>query len=509
MRDTVRIPERGDPQPGEATHKQQVPRDRTARSIKVPARSPDPTTPGPENSAETVLVFDRIVAVATEILRGGGRILTDNKKYVALDETLKNLSKELSNREYEQILINLAAIEKQQYDQRKNTEAPVVHPFAQTVITYLSIDQLATISAEVWANYLQHTTEYPENDRLAVQVLERLAIANNTILQEKRYELRTKLGPARFAAYALPVWDEDFSLAKYLADIFNDTDLPLELLDELQIRYHATKNLQALQDSVISIIDRLESLGAGTLNTLRRRYNIVNIDRYPLTQLHLLSALAAKDKATIEKLHRRDVRLILVAAHGDNNKDLKKVYQQYSQKTGSTLLFEISKPSDFYRYLLSLDDFDIHPSSIVIAARGKSSVLEFGTFSLSIGQQNNPDSETVQLSEASLQRIAREYMMTGKGRATNGKKRKTIMIASYGPTDSFGDTPDPITSSKADSTSITVRFVDEVSTVTRPQKKLTKSNRAIHSETIASTDTEEVVLEYHQTVVATPHPLDT
>ena len=507
MRDSVRVPIRDTGEPGEAAHGEQIQRDRTSRTIRVPSRSQGnasredtkPTIAPIESSPATIRVIDRVVSVAAAILRSGGRIAPAHKKYIALLQSLQALPGSLPTKEYEQILSHLKTLEKQQHD----TEATTLRPLLTFTLRHIPNDTLSGIDPDFWSAYLQQLMRQGSTDGTlaAVQLTERLSFLHDESIIAAQKQLQSTLSPARYAAYALPTWNTAHethdTVADFITEALADSPVSRDFFDSIYTRLLRTDDIEQLQRSTIAAVHHLEALGPNIIEQLQRRLGLINLDRYPRTQLHLLSALLSSDKSTIERLHRRDVRVVLADATGDVTGDLINIYDHFEEKSGTTLLFEVTKPSDFYRHLLFLDDYDIHPSTLVFAAHGTPKILQFGqgaqAFDLAIRGNAEAPEHTVNLSQSSLERIAREFMITGRGRSTNGKRQKKIIIASSGSEADFTDNLPAIeeTPEKPKGRSIDVSFAD-----TTPIESVQENAKAHTRICITSDKTTETVLQF-------------
>lgn len=517
MRDSVRVPDREVTKPEEASDQQQVQRNRSVRSLKVPGRTvpQQQTTSQPistvkktrESHPATLAVIDRVVSVATAILRSGGTIKPANKQYLALLDTLNQLPADLPAAEHEYVLANLAHIEKQQSN---DLDTAVQRPFVYAVINCFSDTQLQGITPTVWHEYVEELMKQSGSDTEAsqhtAQLLEKLTVVEDPTLQAYREQLRDLVGPAKFAAFSIPTWkvtdDTSSSISTYLSDALGNSPISEDYFDMLYARFLTTEDTLMLRRSIITIIDHAEMLGSDLIAQLRSKLGIVNLDRYPLAQLHLLAALLARDKATIERLHRRDVQLLLVDTNGDYNGELISIYDQYVQKSGSTILLEVARPSDFYRHLLFLDDYDIHPSTIIIAAHGTPQLLSFGqdkdSFNLAILESDEQENvNQVTLSQSSLERISRQFMVAGKIRAPNGKRQKKIIIASCCSEEQFANgLPSAVkTLAKPASKgrSIDVSFQDEP---TKSTEKAASKKQSEFNFTLTTDQTSDTILQY-------------
>jgi hypothetical protein len=119
-------------------------------------------------------------------------------------------------------------------------------------------------------------------------------------------------------------------------------------------------------------------LGIDQIKKLRDQAGIVNFDYYEAEQLKQMSALLNGDPAVIKHLQDGDTTVIMSDAKGDYNGALRETQSQFETESQRTLVFEINRPSDFYRHMLLLNRLGVRPSTLVLAAHGLPGLIKFG-----------------------------------------------------------------------------------------------------------------------------------
>ncbi|OJU87925.1 hypothetical protein BGO17_02985 [Candidatus Saccharibacteria bacterium 49-20] len=159
------------------------------------------------------------------------------------------------------------------------------------------------------------------------------------------------------------------------------------------------------------------------INVLSEEFGLVNIDRYDETTIDNMKALIGSDDRSIElreKMQGNGVTVVFSTAYSDHNNAMGDVGRMYSREDAQTLLFEVSRPSDFYRRLLLLKKHGIKATSIVIAAHGLPGATEFsdGVDIFYLLSENTdrglklPKSVDVHIDQMNLSRVVSDEFMT-------------------------------------------------------------------------------------------------
>ena len=181
--------------------------------------------------------------------------------------------------------------------------------------------------------------------------------------------------------------------------------------------------------AMLRIGENVRVLGAETIERLHRELGVVNLDRYNPEDLQTMVKLLDKDPATIEHLQQGDVLTVLSDAQGDWNGAFNNSLDNVRRSTGRSLMFEITKPSDFYRHMLFLKQRGIKPSALSIDAHGLPGLTQFGSSTLNGGffltsgyhsPNANPEVEkknlNVSLFEANIPRLfSNEFFQPSRG----------------------------------------------------------------------------------------------
>jgi hypothetical protein len=162
--------------------------------------------------------------------------------------------------------------------------------------------------------------------------------------------------------------------------------LPKDQRDELQFAAYA-RNANPktglvsevyLRNMLITTFNNVRSLGLAKIKQLREQAGIVNIDYYQADSLKLLSALIEGDPAVVDHFKNGDTTVALVDAKGDYNGALQSTAHDFSVDSQRSIVFEVNKPSDYYRHMLLLKRLGIKPATLVIAAHGQPGSITVG-----------------------------------------------------------------------------------------------------------------------------------
>ncbi len=184
---------------------------------------------------------------------------------------------------------------------------------------------------------------------------------------------------------------------------------------------------KAVTASMLRIGENVRTLGAENIERLHTELGVTNLDRYNPEDLETLVKLLDNDPATIENLKNGDVMAIMSDTYGDWNGAFNESLDHVRRDSGRALLFEVSKPSDFYRHMILLKQRGIKPSSLSINAHGLPGLTQFGGSDISKGfylaagwiDQSTEESKkslNVSLYEASLPRLfSDEFFQPSRG----------------------------------------------------------------------------------------------
>jgi hypothetical protein len=144
---------------------------------------------------------------------------------------------------------------------------------------------------------------------------------------------------------------------------------------------------------------------------------------YNPEDLEGMSKLLDGDSEHIKHLQEGDVTVVFADATGDYNGAFTDVLRAYQTDGRRTILFEVSRPTDFYRRMSMLKQLGIKPSTIVMAAHGSPGATSFGLpdrgFNLTTNKhvaEMTSSNDAFILDEARLDRIASdEFMQPSRG----------------------------------------------------------------------------------------------
>lgn len=182
-------------------------------------------------------------------------------------------------------------------------------------------------------------------------------------------------------------------------------------------------------------------VGMERLQELRTYAGIMSLDYYRAGQLLMTSDVIRGDADAIEHLQAGDVTVVFASSKGDYNGAVKSDAENFATESERTLFFELTQPSDFYRYMLLLNKRGIKPSTIVMSSHGNP-----GSFAVGSGDNKyeyvnglNPDfkhdhsGKRVHIMEAKgLQRVVGEMMQDSRGiddNPDNAGRRRLILAA--------------------------------------------------------------------------------
>ena len=184
-----------------------------------------------------------------------------------------------------------------------------------------------------------------------------------------------------------------------------------------------------------------ERLGPERLQELRKYAGISSLDYYRAGQLRLTSDVIRGDEEAITHLQAGDVTVVFASSKGDYNGAVKSDSENFATESQRTLFFELTQPSDFYRYMLLLNQRGIKPSTLVMSSHGNpgSFVVGGGEHKYEYVNGLNPDykidqsGKRVHIMEAKgLQRVVSEMMQDSRGiddNPENAGRRRLILAA--------------------------------------------------------------------------------
>jgi hypothetical protein len=135
-----------------------------------------------------------------------------------------------------------------------------------------------------------------------------------------------------------------------------------------------------IKNDIQDTINLSKKIVPEVLNYLGELAGVVNFDRYTKKMIEDLSDVIFDNDATRagkERMARDGVTVVFATAYADYNNALKEVGRSYSDTDETTLLFEISRQSDFYRYLTLLKKHGIRAKTFVFAAHGEPGSIQF------------------------------------------------------------------------------------------------------------------------------------
>lgn len=197
----------------------------------------------------------------------------------------------------------------------------------------------------------------------------------------------------------------------------------------------------------VELLHRIESTYLSThgltteqLVQLRETAGIVNFGNYSKRQLQFMSDFVNGDPATIEHLKRGDTTIVLADARGDHNGFVRGAAKNFDSEQHRTLFFEINRPSDLYRHMLTVNGHDVKPSTMAITAHGDPGRIYFGPdwegftiFNTSPDPRSLPSTAKQYVAEAyGLPRVIRDMMQDSRGIDDNPENagRRRLIFAS-------------------------------------------------------------------------------
>lgn len=400
------------------------------------------------------------------VYKNGGRL--DDELHTTYREYLNSntVPWDLTTDEAEKILNAAWGVEAQQYDMgRTGTSAvPTVGILLDTAIRPHKAYELYHTQIDDEPSTLRRYLDvdnFRVNDVQKVNLLSKMYYAEGGIMQavdQNVSKLRERIHPADFAIAALPDTSEEIpwnwgaadferhntqSLAIFhnaLVEMGMSNAMAMRYIEASQSRLHVSPSEQndprfdtnRLRKAIDTISYNIEEVGAETINTLHKKFGVLNLDRYDKTDIANLTSLLRNDPSAIQRFTQGNTRIIF-ADTGDWNGALNNILEQYRQpgENDYTILFDVSHQNDFYRRLVFLKQHGIKPSSIVVAAHGNPGKTHFG-----LGEDQfeltTPEAATYatpnqfDLSQASLKRIADEFMQPSQGE----NPRKAIILNS-------------------------------------------------------------------------------
>ena len=260
----------------------------------------------------------------------------------------------------------------------------------------------------------------PENAPLNLEAVDAHNAQHERAIQE--YLLRdVALSPSLISSVSTAIKSR---LRVTVSPSITDTENPELAQDTTSEMVYDANRVTA---SMLRIGENVRTLGVKNIERLHTELGVTNLDRYNPEDLETLVKLLDNDPATIENLKNGDVMAIMSDTYGDWNGAFNESLDHVRRDSGRALLFEVSKPSDFYRHMILLKQRGIKPSSLSINAHGLPGLTQFGGSDISKGfylaagwiDQSTKESKkslNVSLYEANLPRLfSDEFFQPSRG----------------------------------------------------------------------------------------------
>jgi hypothetical protein len=130
-------------------------------------------------------------------------------------------------------------------------------------------------------------------------------------------------------------------------------------------------DLEAWHTAMAWFIDNYNYLGKKRVETLRKDWGIINLDRYGPGQLERMCRLSEGDPVLLEHLRSNDVTLLVTDRFGDSPDTASDDIRLFENNDDTLLFTEVGTPAGFYLPPVRLAKrFGIKPSTIWVALHG-------------------------------------------------------------------------------------------------------------------------------------------
>jgi hypothetical protein len=129
--------------------------------------------------------------------------------------------------------------------------------------------------------------------------------------------------------------------------------------------FSATRNHE--DKHIVQILDIFDHFGADRIRQITQATGIQGLEAYTVPQLERMEKMVTDPEGFANELSNHDVTVLLVNRVGDHNGVMRGAADLYDDNN-TTLFFEISRMSDIYRRMRTLNKAGIKPSTMVLAA---------------------------------------------------------------------------------------------------------------------------------------------
>lgn len=119
---------------------------------------------------------------------------------------------------------------------------------------------------------------------------------------------------------------------------------------------------------IATVLRHFSHFGADRIRNIANATGIHGLEGYDTEQLSRMEELVMHPEEEAERLKNHDVTVAFINRPGDHNGVMKDVAASIDDDKARTLFFEIASLRDIYRYMNTLNNLGIRPSTLVLAA---------------------------------------------------------------------------------------------------------------------------------------------